>query len=65
MSSPSNRIRDKLLETKKQDETYNSTRFRKEWQKMKEEEKMIETYYLEGHEPFSPPKMGVLYAKPL
>ena len=64
MSSPSNRIRDKLLEAKKQDETYNS-RFRKELQKRKEEEKMIETYYSEGHEPFTPPKIGVLYEKPL
>lgn len=53
-------LKRKITGIKKQDESY-SCRFRKELQKMREEEAMIEIYLLEDRQPYCPQKIGVLY----
>jgi hypothetical protein len=55
-------LRRKLSDIQKKDESYTS-RFRKNLQKMREEEAMNEIYILEGHDCFAKNIVGVIYSQ--
>ena len=54
-------LRRKLTNIQQEDYSY-SSRFRKELEKMKQEEALTAFYLSEGHDTFCKPKIGVLYS---